>query len=113
VAFSNDLGKTFSNPIRVDGGKPQGRVDLQWIDEKTIIATWLEANEENSSIVYRKIGTDGSNFEMNTIETLGGGRGIGYPQMEIVGNHILFLWTNPIEKTHIQSKLVINNHASL
>ena len=113
VAFSNDLGKTFSNSIRVDGGKPQGRVDLQWIDEKTIIATWLEANEENSSIVYRKIGTDGSKSEMNTIETLGGGRGIGYPQMEIVGNHILFLWTNPIEKTHIQSKLVINNHASL
>ena len=112
VAFSSDKGKTFSDPIRVDAGKPQGRVDLQWIDENTVLASWLEADQENSSIVYRKIATNGILSEMTSIETLGGGRGIGYPQMEIAGNQILFLWTNPIGKTRIESKWVNNYHPS-
>lgn len=112
VAFSSDKGKTFSDPIRVDAGKSQGRVDLQWIDENTVLASWLEADQENSSIVYRKIATNGILSEMTSIETLGGGRGIGYPQMEIAGNQILFLWTNPIGKTRIESKWVNNYHPS-
>ena len=108
VAFSNDLGKSFSTPIRVDNGQPQGRVDLQWIDGKSIIASWLEAKEENSSIVYRKIDIQGEISGISFVETLDGGRGIGYPQMEIVDNQILFLWTDPIGETHIQSKWMKN-----
>ena len=106
VAFSNDLGKTFSNPIRVDAGQPQGRVDLQWIDGKTIIASWLEAKEENSSIVYRKIDTNGILSKISYVETLGGGRGIGYPQFELIEDKTLFVWTDPLGKNQIKSRWI-------
>ena len=106
VAFSNDLGKTFSDPIRVDAGKPQGRVDLEWLDEKTIIASWLEADEEYSSIVYRKIETNGTLSEISYVESLGGGRGIGYPQFELMEDKTLFVWTNPLEKNQIISRWI-------
>ncbi|MBT3180753.1 MAG: exo-alpha-sialidase [Candidatus Marinimicrobia bacterium] len=104
VAFSNDVGKTFSDPIRVDGGAPQGRVDLVWVNDNTVIASWLESDEDNSSIVYRIINTNGKLSEIMTIETLGGGRGIGYPQMEIVDDKLLFLWTNPLGKSNVKLK---------
>lgn len=106
LAFSKDLGATFSEPIRIDGGKPQGRVDLSWLNDKQIIASWLEADDENSSIVNRIVEMNGYFSELNTVETLGGGRGIGYPQIEFVGNQILILWTNSMGETQIGSKWI-------
>ena len=106
VAFSTDFGKSFSNPIRIDDGKPQGRVDLTWINENTIIASLLEANKDESDIVYRMINLDGTQSELKLVETLGGGRGIGYPQIEAVDSQMLVLWTNPEGKTQIQSKWI-------
>jgi hypothetical protein len=108
VSFSNDLGKTFSDPIRVDGGKPQGRVDLEWVNNETLMVNWLEAKDEMSSIVYRKIKNDGKLSDLSVVATLEGGRGIGYPQMELLHNQILFVWTDPLQNK-IQSKWIKND----
>jgi hypothetical protein len=106
VAFSNNQGKTFSYPIRVDGGQSQGRVDLEWLNEKTVVASWLDAKEEYSSIVYRKIETNGTLSEISYVESLGGGRGIGYPQFELMEDKILFVWTDPLGKNQIKSRWI-------
>jgi len=106
VAFSNNQGKTFSDPIRVDAGQSQGRVDLEWLDEKTVVASWLDAKEEYSSIVYRKIETNGTLSKISYVESLGGGRGIGYPQFELLEDKILFMWTDPLEKNQIKSRWI-------
>ncbi|MBT5225221.1 MAG: hypothetical protein HOM19_07300 [Candidatus Marinimicrobia bacterium] len=106
VAFSNNQGKTFSDPIRVDAGDSQGRVDLEWLDEKTIVASWLDAKEEYSSIVYRKIDINGTLSEISYVESLGGGRGIGYPQFELMEDQILFVWTDPLGKNQIKSRWI-------
>lgn len=106
VAFSNNQGKTFSDPIRVDGGQSQGRVDLEWLNEKTVVASWLDAKEEYSSIVYRKIETNGTLSEISYVESLGGGRGIGYPQFELMEDKILFVWTDPLGKNQIKSRWI-------
>ena len=108
MSFSNDLGKTFSDPIRVDGGKPQGRVDLEWVNNETLMVNWLEAKDEMSSIVYRKIKNDGKLSDLSVVATLEGGRGIGYPQMELLHNQILFVWTDPLQNK-IQSKWIKND----
>jgi len=106
VAFSNDLGKTFSDPIRVDNGQSQGRVDLEWQDEKTVVVSWLDIKEEYSTIVYRKIETNGTLSKISYVETLGGGRGIGYPQFELIEDKILFVWTDPLGKNKIKSRWI-------
>ncbi|MEC9050332.1 MAG: hypothetical protein VYD66_06005, partial [Candidatus Neomarinimicrobiota bacterium] len=106
VAFSNDLGKTFSDPIRVDNGQSQGRVDLEWQDEKTVVVSWLDTKEEYSTIVYRKIETNGTLSKISYVETLGGGRGIGYPQFELIEDKTLFVWTDPLGKNKIKSRWI-------
>ena len=106
VAFSDDSGKSFSSPIRIDAGKPIGRVDIGWLNDESVTVSWLEANGENASLVYRTLGRKGPLSEVMEVETLAGGRGIGYPQFEMLGEKILFLWTDPIEKTQIKSKWI-------
>jgi len=106
VAFSDDRGKTFSRPIRVDSGQSQGRVDLEWQDEKTVLISWLDVKEEYSTIVYRKIDTNGTLSKIFYVETLGGGRGIGYPQFELIEDKTLFVWTDPLGKNKIKSRWI-------
>ena len=90
----------------MDAGDSRGRVDLEWLDEKTIVASWLDAKEEYSSIVYRKIDINGTLSEIFYVESLGGGRGIGYPQFELMEDQILFVWTDPLGKNQIKSRWI-------
>jgi len=106
IAYSTNKGETFTRPLRIDDGKPQGRVDLLWLDRDNVLVCWLEEYDDKSKIVYRRVDIEGNIFKIKTIEFLDGGRGIGYPQFEIVGDNILFLWTNSVEKTDIQSKWI-------
>ena len=66
----------------------------------------LEADEEYSSIVYRKIETNGTLSEISYVESLGGGRGIGYPQFELIEDKTLFVWTDPFGKNKIKSRWI-------
>ena len=81
-------------------------MDLEWQDEKTVVVSWLDAKEEYSTIVYRKIDTNGTLSKISYVETLGGGRGIGYPQFELLEDKILFMWTDPLEKNQIKSRWI-------
>ena len=55
---------------------------------------------------YRKIDTNGTLSKISYVETLGGGRGIGYPQFELMEDKTLFVWTNPLEKNQIISRWI-------
>jgi hypothetical protein len=106
VAFSSNQGSSFSNPIRFDSGQPQGRVDVLWVNDRQIIASWLEAEDDKSTLVYRRVNMDGKMSELKKVVTLEGGRGIGYPQMEMVGEKLTFMWTDSNHPSQIQFTLV-------
>ena len=105
VAFSNNLGESFSSPIRIDSGSPEGRVDITWYNNALAVC-WLEAHDEYSTIVFRMVSEDGTLSPVQDVVTLAGGRGIGYPQMVSLGNELWFLWTDFDKKTRIMSKKV-------
>lgn len=46
VAWSDDSGGTFNAPVRVDDGKPVGRVDVVLVDDDEALVTWLEQSGE-------------------------------------------------------------------
>ena len=106
VAFSDDLGKTFSNPIRVDNGMPLGRVDLEWIDDDEVLVSWIESSELSSNIAVRKVKNDLTIREEMVIAEVSKGRISGYPQMEILNDQILFSWTEISTETSVASKWI-------
>src|SRR5688500_18136299 len=40
VIFSDDAGGTFGLPVRVDEGKPNGRVDVAQLDKRSCLVSW-------------------------------------------------------------------------
>lgn len=95
VAFSKDGGETFSAPVRMDEGKPIGRVDIELLDERTAMVSWMEGSEIKAAKVYSNGKKDASVIIASTSES----RSSGFPQMTKAGSKIIFAWTDDKEKT--------------
>ncbi len=95
VIFSTDGGVTFGKPVRVDEGKPVGRVDVVMLDDSTSVVSWLEGGD----IKVVRVSHDGVKGTPVTISHTSGARSSGFPQMTKSGNELIFAWTDDKEKT--------------
>lgn len=95
VAFSNDGGVTFKDPIQIDEGNSIGRVDIIMLDEHTSMVSWMEGSEIKAVKVY----DDGTKESSFTIASSSESRLSGFPQMTKSGNKIFFAWTDDKERT--------------
>jgi hypothetical protein len=97
VAFSNDAGRTFGEPLRLDGGSAIGRTDLLWLDKETVLVSWLEEGEESGNLELMIV--HASSGKTNTLESLSisSGRGSGYPKLALIEGFVFVAWTEPGE----------------
>ena len=95
VIFSNNGGNAFKQPIRIDEGKPIGRVDVVMLDSTTATVSWMEG----SSIKAVKVYSDGKKDSSIMIASSSEARSSGFPQMTKSRNKIIFAWTDEKEKT--------------
>lgn len=94
VAFSMDGGANFGKPIRIDNGKPIGRVDIVMWNETTAVVSWIE----ESSIKAMMVNADGSKEHPVVISQTSDSRYSGFPQMTRSKNDLIFAWTDDEEK---------------
>lgn len=92
VAFSTDAGATWSAPIRVDDGKPLGRVDIELLADGSALVSWLEATER-AEVRARRVGRDGKVDPSWVVTETSEARASGFPRMARTGNEIVFAWT--------------------
>lgn len=90
VAFN--FGNGFQLPIVIDQSAPIGRVDIEWIDETTAAVSWMDGGE-SPAIKYRTASTSGSLSTEETISSISGARGSGFPQMAVHKGSLYFAWT--------------------
>ena len=95
IIFSNDGGKTFDKPIRIDEGKTIGRVDVLMLDSTAAMVSWMEG----ADIKALKVHTDGTKENSIMIALSSDKRSGGFPQMTRSGNKIFFAWTDDKAKT--------------
>lgn len=95
VVFSKDGGMTFGQPIRIDEGKPIGRVDVVMRDSITAIVSWMEG----SSIKAVEVHADGKKEQSIMIASSSDKRSSGFPQMTLMNNKIIFAWTDDKSKS--------------
>lgn len=95
IIFSDDGGATFNKPIRIDEGKPIGRVDVVMLDEKTAMVSWMEG----ADIKAVKVHSDGTKEPSVMIASSSESRSAGFPQMTRLGNKLIFAWTDDMAKT--------------
>ena len=93
VAFSADAGATFGNPIAVDDGETQGRVDVLMLPDNSALVCWLSGNAEGGAIKVRRVRPDGSVGPPSVIARTDISRSSGFPRMALLGNEVHFAWT--------------------
>ena len=108
LAFSDDAGATFGNPIRVDDGGSLGRVDVELLPDGAALATWIEFVEQpvspkpsgeggRAQFRARRIDRNGARSAAVTISGIAGNRSSGYPRAAIANGEIVFAWTESID----------------
>jgi hypothetical protein len=93
IAFSQDAGVTFGQPIQVDDGENVGRVDALLLPDGSALVCWLSGNTEGGQIKVRHIQADGRVGPVSVIAQTDISRSSGFPRMAPLGDEVLFAWT--------------------
>jgi hypothetical protein len=81
--------------VRVDEGKPNGRVDVEMLDSSSCMVSWME----DGNIKVVKVNVDGRKGSPIDIATSSEARSSGFPQMTRSADKLIFAWTDDKEKT--------------
>ncbi len=98
VAFSDDGGRYFREPVRVDGGAPIGRVDVLVDASGDALVTWLESTAEGGEVRLRRVPADATSSDdlgaPVTVARTGAARASGFPRMTMLPDgRVLVAWT--------------------
>ncbi|WPP50182.1 sialidase family protein [Catalinimonas niigatensis] len=99
MAFSDDYGASFSQPVQIDHGKPLGRVDVIVLNDEQMMVSWMEANNEGAEIRAAVLNTSLQLLTDKRIAHTASSRSSGFPIMEKTDEQVYFAWTNVKEES--------------
>ena len=92
-------GKTFGKLIKVneDYSKPMGRIDLEMLDDSSVIVSWIDVYDGKGKIALRKIEIDGKKGDIINPAAISIKRISGFPQIESLNENLIVSYTNEVE----------------
>ncbi len=93
AAFSQDAGRTWGEPIRLDDETSLGHVDVELLDDGSAVASWVEFTNERSQFRVRRVTPKRERSAPTVIAGEGDGRVSGYPRIARSGDTLVFAWT--------------------
>ena len=103
VAFSDDAGVRFGEPVVVDEGAPLGRVDVVLLSDGTALVSWLEQTGEQAAIRLRTVQPDGTLGPIMTVAETSAARASGFPRMVRSGEQVFVAWTEAAEPSRLRT----------
>lgn len=105
AAFSRDGGLRFGTPLRIDAGRPLGRVSVAWLPDGDAVALWLEqeTEPERAAILPRRISADGHAGPPRRLTAVEAGRGSGFPQLAVAGGEVVVAWTEVGQPSRVRA----------
>ena len=103
VAFSQDGGRHFGAPIRVDDAGSLGRVDVELLPDGSAVAAWMELANDQAAFKFRRIEQNGQRSAAVTVADMGANRNSGYPRMVLRGGELVFAWTGTDDSLRVQT----------
>ena len=92
VAFSDDGGRSFGEPIRIAGETSLGRVDVALLDGGQAAVSWLA--RAPGELRTRRVTRRGELGAVLPIAPMMTQRNAGFPQMVLAGEDLLYAWTH-------------------
>lgn len=102
LAFSTNGGRSFGPPVRIDEGRPYGRVDVVVADDGSALVSWLEGSDDEARILIRRAHPSGTS-EPSLVAVTTGSRSSGVPRMVRFEDTIFVAWTEPTELPRVRT----------
>lgn len=102
LAFSQDAGRTYGAPIRIDDGGSLGRVDVELLPDGAALATWIEFADQRAQFRARRIDRAGVRSPAVTVAGISGNRASGYPRVAMSRGELVFAWTESADGGGLQ-----------
>lgn len=84
LAFSTDQGASWSAPMRIDDGRPIGRVDVEYLPDGGALVTWMERTGTSTADVRARIvHADGAMSRATVVAATSDARPTGFPRMAV------------------------------
>lgn len=107
--ISTDGGETFGAPLRLDLGRPQGRVDNLLLADGTAVVTWLETatDGKDGGIYLRTITPAGELSEPRLVAAASESRAGGFPRSALVdAKRLLLAYTLESEPSRVVTQMI-------
>ncbi len=96
VAFSDNGGRRFTEPVVVAEDTPTGRVDVVLLDDGRAAVSWLGKADDSAALRVRSVDADGTTGPpVAMAELSSASRGVGMPRLVRSGNAFYAAWTSP------------------
>jgi len=92
AAFSQDAGRTFGAPIRLDDNGTLGRVDVDLLDDGSALASWIEYSASAALFRVRRVDASGARSGAVTVAPMASSRSSGFPRIARHGNELVMAW---------------------
>lgn len=103
AAFSTDAGATFGPPIRIDQGKPAGRVDVELEDAGQAVISWLEnTGSQGAEVRVRPVTIAGDTMPALTVTASSSSRASGFARLAHRGHELVIAWTQPGDTARVR-----------
>ena len=97
VAFSDNAGRSFGAPARVDLGNPVGRVDIELLEDGTALVLWVEWIEGEEALMLCRAERVSGCMAQEVLAKNSAGASVNFPTMVRLGRDIFIAWTQPDE----------------
>jgi len=94
LAFSEDDGDHFGEPLIVDEDKPVGHLSSVALTNRTALVSWIGRSGGGRTLYVQEVHADGQRTSRQTIHQYSPNASIGFPVMAQNGNDILLAWTD-------------------
>ena len=106
AGFLDGRALSASDPVRVDLGRPAGRVALRMASPEEAVVMWMEGGDpEKAGLYVRTLGADGHVGNPVKLAHTSTGRAVGYPRLARDGVDWIAVWTEPASVEGEQARL--------
>lgn len=103
AAFSQDAGRTFGAPIRLDDDASMGRVDIELLSDGSAVASYIEYAGQRARFQVRRIERSGARSAAVTVSGIDDGRTSGYPRIASDGKELVLAWIEREGSTRVKT----------
>ena len=104
LVLSNDAGETFGSPIRIDDGRPLGRIEVLTLSSSAFVV-WMEQTDDGAEIRLKQV-DQGTVTGFWTVANTSEERSSGFPQLAGDSERLVLAWTETGNPSYLRTAIM-------